>query len=94
MVFLPWILIRENYTQEGIKFQVKAKHTAARKTGNQHGPAVQHRELSSILSNNLKGKESEKEQTHRLLNRFTPETKATLWINYTSIKQEVKGKKS
>lgn len=56
MVFLPWILIRENYTQEGIKFQVKAKHTAARKTGNQHGPAVQHRELSSILSNNLKGK--------------------------------------
>ena len=40
MVFLPWILIKENNTQEGIKFQVKAKHTAVHKTDNQQGPSV------------------------------------------------------
>ena len=45
----------------GWEFRIDSGHTDIFKTDNQQGPAVSHRELCSILCNNLKGKEFEKE---------------------------------
>ena len=39
-----------------ILFDINALHTTAYKTDNQPGPAVQHRELYSVLCNDLYGK--------------------------------------
>ena len=64
-------------------------HTAIFKIDNQQGPAVQHRELCSILCNNLNGKRIWKRIdtcvhiTESLC--CTPETNTTLLINYTPI---------
>ena len=72
-------------------------YTAIFKMDNEQGPTVQHRELWSILCNNLNGKRiSERIDTCICITEScscTPETNTTLLINYTPIWNEKLKKK-
>ena len=66
-------------------------HTAIFEINNQQGPSRQHREVCSVLCNNINGKRIFKRmdmcmcRTESLFCPCIPETNTTLLINYTPI---------
>ena len=78
-----------NRSKGTLKADKSNVHTAIFKAGNQQGPAVQHRELCSVLGGSLDGKGAwGRMDTHVCMAESlhcSPETITTLLISYTPI---------